>query len=89
MNTILENEHVRHRPGTGRTGVNLKRTDHESSVYDEGSIVDKELVARANERIIFKHVDFEIMSERGSQTARPTKLRSESWEDLDSTFTHK
>ena len=87
MNTNLENEHVlRHRPGTGRTGVNPKRTNHESSVYDKGSIVDKELAAGANERIIFKHVDFEIMSERGGQMERPTKLRSESWEDLDSRY---
>jgi hypothetical protein len=86
MNTNLENEHARHRRGTARTGVNPKQTGHEGSVYDEGSIVDKELVAGANERIIFKHVDFEIMSERGSQMVRPTKLRSESWEDVDSKY---
>ena len=85
MNTNLENKHIRHQPKTTKTSVNPKRTGYESSVYDEGSIVEKELVA-ANERIIFKHVDFEIMSERGSQTVRPTKLRSESWEDLDSKY---
>jgi hypothetical protein len=81
----VEKENVHHRHGRGRNNVNPKRMDYESSLY-EGSITDTELVAGANGRFIFKHVDFEIKSERGSKTAQTIKLRSESWEHLDSKF---
>ena len=52
-------------------------------VLSEGSTADTELLAEVNGRFIFKHVDFEIRSERASQTA-PTKIRRENWEYLDS-----
>ncbi len=83
MNSSVEDEPVHHRHGRGRAGVNPKGTDQGVSVDDEGFITDKEIVAGTNGRFIFKHVDFEIMSERGSDTTRPLKMRSESWERLD------
>ena len=84
MNSSMENEQAWHRRPRGRTGVNPTGMGHWSSVYAEGTITDNELIAEANGRLIFKNVDFEIISERGSQAALPMKLRTESWEDLDS-----
>jgi hypothetical protein len=86
-NSSMENEQSYHRRPKGRTGVIPKAMGVWSSVYAEGT-TDIELIAEANGRVIFKNVDFEIMSERGSQTLRPMKLRTESWEDLDSKAAH-
>lgn len=70
MNASVEKEQIHHRHGKDRAGVNPKRTDHENSVYDKGSIT----VTGANERFVFKHVDFEILSEMGNHIAQPVKL---------------
>ena len=77
----LGNTYKHYRVGQGRHGTNKHENDPESSLHDEDCATDIEfrLIPGLKGQHILKHVDFEIMSERASQTATPT-IRMEDWD---------